>query len=55
MTAVKADYVAATIRQQIEALKNLDQELEKEPIEKEALVWRLKAVEIQLRRLRDAA
>jgi len=55
MTTVQTDYVAATIRQQIEALKSLDQELEKEPLGKEALSWRLKAIEIQLRRLREAA
>jgi len=55
MTAVKIDYVAATIRQQIEALQSLNQELEKESFGKEALIWRLRAVEIQLRRLREAA
>ena len=55
MTAVKMDYVTATIRQQMEALNNLNQELEKESLDKEALLWRLKAIEIQLRRLREAA
>jgi hypothetical protein len=58
MTAVKAvkmDYVAAAIRQQMEALNNLNQELEKESLDKEALQWRLRSIEIQLRRLREAA
>lgn len=55
MTAVKMDYVTATIRQQIEALKDLSQELEKESLDKEALTWRLRAVELQIRRLREAA
>ena len=55
MTAVKMDYVAATIRQQMEALDTLHQELEKESLDKEALLWRLRAIEIQLRRLREAA
>ena len=58
MTAVKTakmDYVAAAIRQQMEALNNLNQELEKESLDTEALQWRLRSIEIQLRRLREAA
>ena len=52
---MKEEYLAAGIRQQIESLKVLSQELENERLGPEALAWRIRAVELQLRRLREAA
>jgi hypothetical protein len=52
---MKEEYVAASIRQQIESLKVLSEELENERLGQDALAWRLRAVELQLRRLREAA
>ena len=52
---VKEEYVAAGLRQQIETLKVLTQEMEKEKIVGEALSWRIRAIELQLKRLREAA
>ncbi len=54
-TNVKEEYVAAGLRQQIESLSNVLQEMEKEKLGQEAIAWRLKAVELGLRRLREAA
>ena len=55
VTQVKEEYMVAGIRNQIDSLVKLHQELEAERLGKEALGWRLRAVEIQLRRLREAA
>jgi hypothetical protein len=52
---MKEEYLAAGIRQQIEALNGLSQELETDRMASEALAWRIRAVELQLRRLREAA
>ena len=54
-TKVKEEYMAAGLRQQIESLAHVLQEMENEPLGQEAIAWRLKAVELGLRRLRDAA
>ena len=54
-TKVKEEYVAAGLRQQIESLSHVLQEMEKEKMGEEAIAWRLKAVELGLRRLREAA
>ena len=55
VTKVKEEYFAAGLRQQIESLAHVVQDMEKENIGPEAISWRLKAVELGLRRLREAA
>ena len=52
---VKIEYVAAGLRLQIESLDHVLQEMQKEHLGQEAIAWRLKAVELGLRRLREAA
>ena len=54
-TKVTEEYMAAGLRQQIESLAHMLQEMEKEQLGQEAIAWRLKAVELGLRRLREAA
>ena len=54
-TQVRAEYMAAGLRQQIESLAHVVQEMEQEQLGQEAISWRLKAVELGLRRLREAA
>jgi len=54
-TQVKVEYMAAGLRQQIESLSHVVQDMEKETLGEEAIAWRLKAVELGLRRLREAA
>ena len=54
-TKVKQEYFAAGLRQQIESLAHVVQEMEQEHLGEEAIAWRLKAVEMGLRRLREAA
>jgi len=55
VTQVKEEYVAAGIRDQINTLKSITEEMEKERITGDALSWRIRAVELQLKRLREAA
>lgn len=52
---MKEEYIAAGIRQQIQTLKMLSDEIELERLTADALSWRIRAVELQLRRLREAA
>jgi hypothetical protein len=52
---MKEEYLAAGIRQQIQSLRTLSDEIEAERLTQEALAWRIRAVELQLRRLREAA
>lgn len=54
-TKVQQEYVAAGLRQQIESLAHVVQDMESETLGNEAIAWRLKAVELGLRRLREAA
>ena len=54
-TQVHLEYVTAGLRQQIESLAHVLQEMEMEHLGQEAIAWRLKAVELGLRRLREAA
>jgi hypothetical protein len=54
-TKVKQEYFAAGLRQQIESLSHVVQDMETETLGEEAIAWRLKAVELGLRRLREAA
>jgi len=49
------EYLAAGIRQQIRSLSDVIDEMESDFLGPEALSWRLKAIELGLRRLRDAA
>ena len=49
------EYLAAGIRQQIQALNHLLEEIEAEQLPQEALAWRLRAVELGLRHLRETA
>ena len=51
----KDDYVAAALRQQIRSLSHVIEEMELEHLEADALAWRLRAVELGLRRVREAA
>jgi len=55
VTQMKEEYMAAGIRQQIQSLRTLNEEIELERLTADALAWRLRAVELQLRRLREAA
>jgi len=52
---VKQEYVAAGLRLQIESLAHVLQDMEGEHLEEDAISWRLKAIELGLRRLREAA
>ena len=52
---MKEEYLAAGIRQQIQSLKMLNDELETETFTADAFAWRIRAIELQLRRLREAA
>ena len=52
---IRTDEISSIIRQQIESLTHVVQDMEKETLEQEAIAWRLKAVELGLRRLREAA
>ncbi len=52
---MKEEYLAAGIRQQIQSLELLQNEMQHEKLGADALTWRIKAVELQLRRLREAA
>ena len=54
-TQIKEEYVAAGLRQQIESLTHVLLEMETENLAEEVIAWRLKAVELGLRRLREAA
>jgi hypothetical protein len=49
------EYLAVGIRQQIESLTHMIEDVKQEQMDPEALEWRLKAVELSLRRLRLAA
>jgi hypothetical protein len=49
------EYLAAGLRQQMESLAHMIEEVQLERLNEEAVSWRLKAVEIGLRRLREAA
>lgn len=53
--APKKEYLAAGLRQQIESLNHVIEEITYEQLGDEALAWRLKAIELSLRRLREAA
>ena len=52
---VKEEFVSASIQKQIQSLKNVIEELEMERLTGEALAWRLRAVELGLRHVREAA
>jgi predicted nucleotide-binding protein (sugar kinase/HSP70/actin superfamily) len=52
---VQNQQMMAAIRQQIEALSDLVEELETENLSPEALGWRIKAIELQLRQTREAS
>ena len=54
-TNMREEYMASGLRQQIESLSHVLQEMEVERLGQEAIAWRLKAVELGLRRLREAA
>lgn len=49
------EYLAAGLRQQMESLAHMIEDVAQERLNEDALLWRLRAVEIGLRRLRDAA
>ncbi len=53
MCMVNQDYRAAALRMQIESLKLLYSELENEQLDDEALRWRIRAIQIQLQRIRE--
>jgi hypothetical protein len=49
------EYLTAGLRQQMESLAHMIEEVQQEGLNEEAVSWRLRAVEIGLRRLREAA
>lgn len=55
VTETTKDYLAAGIRQQMESLAHVMDEMEREHLGYDALSWRLRAIELGLRRLRQAA
>ncbi len=55
VTQMKDEYLAAALRQQIQSLKMLSEEIETERLTPDALGWRIRAIELQLKRLREAA
>ena len=52
---MKEEYLAAGIRQQIQSLNQLSEEIEAERLTGDALAWRIRAVELRLRQIREAA
>lgn len=52
---VKQEWLAAGLRQQIASLSEVMEDMQWEQLDKEAIAWRLRAVELQLRRIREAA
>jgi hypothetical protein len=52
---MKEEVLAAGIRQQIQSLRVLSEEIETERLTTDALAWRIRAIELQLRRIREAA
>lgn len=55
MTQSKQEYVAASLREQIKNMNEIMQEMESEKLERDAIVWRLRTLELNMRRLREAA
>ena len=49
------EYLAAGLRQQMESLAHVIEDMERERLQEDAVIWRLRAVEIGIRRLREAA
>jgi hypothetical protein len=49
------ELIAAGIRRQMENLAQVAHEIQLEPLAPEAIAWRLRAIELGLRRLREAA
>jgi len=49
------EYLTAGLRQQMESLAHMIEEVQQKQLNQDALSWRLRAVEIGLRRLREAA
>ena len=49
------EYRAAGLRQQMESLAHMIDDMRDEELDPEGLSWRLRAVELGLRRLREAA
>jgi hypothetical protein len=52
---MKDEFLAAALRTQIQSLESLQMEIECERLTPQALSWRIRAVELQLRQLREAA
>jgi len=55
VTEKEQEYLAAGLRKQLELLNGMISEMERERLNREAVSWRLRAVEIGIRRLREAA
>jgi len=55
VTEKEQEYLAAALRQQRAQLTGMIEEMERERLQRGAVEWRLKAVELSLRRLREAA
>ena len=51
---MKEEYLMAGIRQQAKSLHSVIQEMGIKRLPEEGLSWRLKAVELQLRRMRES-
>jgi hypothetical protein len=49
------DYMAIGLREQIESLAEVLQEMDGDPLKRDNLAWRLKAIEQDLGRIREAA
>ena len=50
---MQQEVLAAGLRRQIESLACVMEEIKNERLEKEAIAWRLRAIELELRRLRS--
>jgi hypothetical protein len=55
MTPYTHEYVATSLKTQIDNLKEVMEDIETDWIDQERLGWRLKAIELSLKHLRDAA
>ena len=49
------EYLAAGLRQHLESLNHMIEDVERDQLAEGALEWRLRAVELGLRRIREAA
>jgi len=55
VTEKNQEYLAAGLRQHMESLAHMIEDVERQELHEGAIEWRIRAVELGLRRLREAA